>query len=275
MANETPDAVRRTGSLRIAASLEEQDDCGRQLAAMSADGLPVEAYAGREGQGLLFPRDAAFSPVARCVSLAGSATQSGARLFEFSQVTSVAEGCVTTKGGTVYAHDIVVAVDGNLERILPELSSRVRTARLQMLATAPLPSMIFSRPVYSRWGLDYWQQLPDRRIVLGGARDVGGDAEWTSSNAPTSVVQHALTDLLTRLVSAHCDMPAMVTHGWAASVAYTTTGLPILEEVKPGVWAVGGYSGTGNVLGSLAGRAVATVLTNGTSSAAELFRAHN
>ena len=48
MASETPAAVRCTGSLRIAASAEEDADCAAQLDAMERDGLPVEAY---EGQG--------------------------------------------------------------------------------------------------------------------------------------------------------------------------------------------------------------------------------
>jgi gamma-glutamylputrescine oxidase len=122
--------------------------------------------------------------------------------------------------------------------------------------------------VYSRWGLDYWQQLPDRRIVLGGARDVGGDAEWTSGAEPTDVVQEALN----RLLSDGLDVHARVTNRWAASVAYTPTGLPIAEQVRPGVWAVGGYCGTGNVLGSLAGRAAASLVVDGVSAVTELIR---
>jgi glycine/D-amino acid oxidase-like deaminating enzyme len=44
---------------------------------------------------------------------------------------------------------------------------------------------------------------------------------------------------------------------WAALVGYSDSGLPVLEEVRPGVWACGAYSGTGNVLGALCGRAAA------------------
>jgi gamma-glutamylputrescine oxidase len=52
---------------------------------------------------------------------------------------------------------VVVAVDGCLEDLMPELKGRVRTARLQMLATAPAPEVKFTLPVYRRYGYDYWQ----------------------------------------------------------------------------------------------------------------------
>ncbi|MGE5733249.1 MAG: NAD(P)/FAD-dependent oxidoreductase, partial [Gemmatimonas sp.] len=177
MAGETPAAIRRTGTLRIAASDEEHSDCREQLAAMHRDGLPVEPYDGPQGHGLLFPRDAAFDPVQRCRALAERCADAGVRIFEQSPVAAISAGCVQTNGGEVRAPHVVVAVDGGLELLLPELAPRVRTARLQMLATGPAPDVHWPRPVYSRWGLDYWQQLPDGRVALGGCRDVGGDAE--------------------------------------------------------------------------------------------------
>jgi gamma-glutamylputrescine oxidase len=36
--------------------------------------------------------------------------------------------------------------------------------------------------------------------------------------------------------------------------------LPVVEEVRPKVWALGGYSGTGNVIGALAARAVVAAI---------------
>jgi gamma-glutamylputrescine oxidase len=64
-----------------------------------------------------------------------------------------------------------------------------------------------------------------------------------------------------------------VSHRWAATVGYTQDALPVLEEVRPGVWAIGAYSGTGNVIGALCGRAVAEVVLTGRSDLADLLRA--
>lgn len=266
---ETPNAVRRTGTLRIAASDAERADCERQYEAMRADELPVEQYDGPEGVGLLFPADAAFDPGLRCRTLACDALARGARLFEHTRAIEIADGCVISRNGSVRARDIVVAVDGRLEQLVPELGTRVRTARLQMLATAPLERRLFERPVYARWGLDYWQQRADLRLVLGGARDVGGVGEWTASTETSESVQSALNDLLRDSLC----IQAPVTHRWAASVGYTASGLPVIEQVHPHVWAIGGYSGTGNVIGALCGHAVADLIVHGRSATADLLRA--
>ncbi|MEO8561637.1 MAG: FAD-binding oxidoreductase [bacterium] len=252
----TPELVDRTGSLRIADSPEERADCRHQLQTMQADGLPAEWYDGPEGVGILVTGDGIFNPLARCRALASLATSRGAVLHEQSRVIGIDASGVHTNDGWVHCRSIVVAVDGRLERLLPELSGRVRTARLQMLATAPAPEVNFPRPVYARWGYDYWQQRPDRTIALGGARDVGGETEWTDDVVPTEPVQRALeVKLRDRL-----GVRAPVTHRWAASVGYTADGLPIAERVRANVWAIGGYCGTGNVIGALLGRAAARAI---------------
>jgi glycine/D-amino acid oxidase-like deaminating enzyme len=266
MSAETPDVVRRVGSLRIAASAAEELDCAAQLDAMRDDGLPVQPYEGREGRGLLVPTDGAFHPLARCRSLALRALAGGARLFERSPALAIAGDEVVTPHGRVRCGRVVVAVD-SLNVVLPELEGRVRSVRLQMLATEPARDVLLPHPVYTRWGHDYWQQLPNGRIALGGARDLGGVAEWTADATPTEPVQRELE----RCLREHVGSDLRVTHRWAATVGYTADRMPIAEEVRPGVWALGGYSGTGNVMGALLGRAVAQRIVRGGSPLLEPF----
>ena len=267
IAGEAPWAVRVTGSLRIADSAEEVDDCRRQLEALHADDLPAEWYEGPEGHGLLLPTDAAFNPLLRCRILARRALDGGARLYEYTPALDIRPGEVRTPAGTIRCDKTIVAVDGRLESILPELRGRVRTARLQMLATAPTDEVRVPRPVYARWGYEYWQQLPDGSIALGGFRDFGGEGEWTEEAAPGEVIQARLEQFLRERMGVR----APVTHRWAGCVGYTTTGLPVLEEVRDGVWAAGGYSGTGNVIGALCGRAAAELALTGASELADVF----
>jgi glycine/D-amino acid oxidase-like deaminating enzyme len=80
-------------------------------------------------------------------------------------------------------------------------------------------------------------------------------------------VQQALETLLRDQLGVR----APVTHRWAATVGYTPNGLPVLTEVRPDVWAIGGYCGTGNVIGALCGRAVTEMLITGSSRFADLI----
>lgn len=249
----TPDRVRRTGSLRIADSDEERADCEAQRDAMARAGLPVEPYDGPWGRGLRFPTDLCFDPMGRCRDLARAAGARGARLYEHSPVRELAADGATTPAGRVRAERVIVLVDGGLPRLLPELGRRVRSARLQMLATAPARDVSIPVPMYLRHGYEYTQQLPGGEVALGGFRDHQLEAEWTEDTAPTDAIQ----GLLDRYLRERLGTAAPVTHRWAATVAYTDGPLPVVEELPRGVFAAGGYSGTGNLVGALAGRAAA------------------
>jgi len=267
-AETLPSVYRLTGSLRLAADPAERADCVAHLAALQAAGLPGEWYEGPEGEGVLLPGDGVFQPLRRLRRLARQVTEAGARLYEASPVRRIEPGQVVTDAGVVLCGAVIVAVDGRLERIFPELAPRVRTARLQMLATGPAPEVAFPRPVYWRHGYEYWQQLPDGGIALGGFRDQALAEEWTTDAEPTGRIQGLLEEFL----RGHLGVRAPVTHRWAASVAYTPDGLPVCEEVRPGVWAVGGYNGTGNIVGALCGRAAARRVCGLPSDWLELLR---
>jgi glycine/D-amino acid oxidase-like deaminating enzyme len=241
---------RRVGSLRVESEAGLLEDCRLQAEALRADGFEVLDYSGPEGTGLLFPQDGVLHPLDRVRTLARTARS---RLFEHSPVTALTGTAVTTPHGEVRCGAVVVCVDGNLDLLLPEVP--VRTVRLQMLATAPLPEPRWERPVYYRDGFEYWQQLPDHRLALGGFRDVGGEVEQTRSTETSEPVQRALE----RFLREHLHVVAPITHRWAASVGFTDDRLPFLGEVRPGVWACGGYSGTGNVVGALCARQVAVL----------------
>jgi gamma-glutamylputrescine oxidase len=268
MTTQTPSAIRRVGSLRIATSPAELEDCRWQLVAMQADGLPVSWYSGLEGEGLVIETDGAFNPLSRCRLLATQAIQAGANLFEHSSVTSLSGNEVCTQHARVRCKKVIVAVDGKLEVLLPELTGRVRTSRLQMLASAPTTEVLLPRPVYARWGYEYWQQLPNGSISLGGFRDAALEQEWTTDTDPIEPIQGLLENFMRENIGVK---HAPITHRWAASVSYSSGNLPILQEVRENLWAIGGYSGTGNVVGALLGRIVAELAVLGKSEHAALF----
>ncbi|HET8583883.1 MAG TPA: FAD-dependent oxidoreductase [Jatrophihabitans sp.] len=263
--------LRRVGSIRLAglpgeprdaaeAADRERElaDCAAQAATLRQHGIAVEEYDGELGRGLFLPDDAALNPAVRAIELARRLAPQ-ANLHEHTPVHAITAKTVQTAHGTISAGIVIVAVDGRLDVLLPQLAGRVRTSRLQMLATAPVPPRL-PCPVYGRWGYDYAQQLPDGRLYAGGGRDRFVEAEWTHDTTTTRDVQSYVETVAERMAS----KPVTVTHRWAASVGFTADARPLCTAVDDGVIAVGGYNGTGNLVGPVAARAAVALAVDGT-----------
>jgi gamma-glutamylputrescine oxidase len=251
---EAPEAVRRTGSLRVASDDAEWADCVMQVSAMHADKIAAEARETPFGRGVFVAHDASVQPVTRGRALARMAIERGARLFEHTRAIRFAGDEVVTPQGRIRCAGVVVAVDGGLEDIVPEVRDSVRTTRLQMLATEPATDVSIPCPVSLNYGYDYFQQLEDGRVVLGGGRNRAFDHEWGAPAEPSDEIQSYLDTLLRDRIGTK----ARVTHRWAARVAYREDGgVPPMFCVRNNAWVVGGYNGTGNLLGSLYGRGAA------------------
>lgn len=247
-----PSVARRIGYLRLAHDTVDETDCRAHLKALRLATFPAEWYDGALGRGLLVPDDAVIDPLARCRLEAERVSARGAKLFEHSVVERLEPGVVMTREGTVRCRLTIVAADGALAALFPELEGRVWPMRLQMLASGPHPPGLLPHAISARGGWEYAQQLPDGTIAFGGCRDVGGAAERTSDTSVTVEVQDALEQRFREVTG----IDPIVTHRWAATAGYTSNGLPVLEEVLPSVWAVGGYCGTGNLFGAACGRSV-------------------
>ena len=249
------DAFRRVGSLRLAYDEAERDALRREHDALCADGFAVEwvdelappldrLYLGA----IHHPSDGAIQPARWVRRLAAHAAAAGADLHEGEAVRVEA----------LDADAVVVAGDGFTAQLLPELAAHVRPTRGQVLATEPLPERLYERPHYARGGYDYWQQLPDGRLVLGGKRDASFETEQTHVEATTGLVQERLDALGRDLLGRQ----PVVTNRWAGIWGTTPDLVPLVGRV-PGrrdVWVAGGYSGHGNALGLACGDLVARAL---------------
>jgi glycine/D-amino acid oxidase-like deaminating enzyme len=249
------DAFRRVGSLRLAADDAEREALAAEYDALRDDGFDVEwpdALAtplDRLFRGaILHPRDGALQPARWVRRLARHAADAGAEIVENARVDVA----------SLEAPAVVVAADGFTSDVLPELRDLVWPVRGQVLVTEPLDEQLYVRPHYARDGYDYWQQLPDGRLVVGGKRDASFDTENTSVEETTVLIQQRLEAFVVELLG---RLPR-ITHRWAGIWGTTRDGLPLVGRA-PGrdrVWTAGGYSGHGNVLGLACGDLVARAI---------------
>jgi glycine/D-amino acid oxidase-like deaminating enzyme len=260
------DAFRRVGSLRLACDEDERGELRREHEALRADGFAVEWLDRLEAPldrlfhgAILHPRDGALQPARWVRRLARRAAEAGADIREHDPVT-VDELDVDA---------VVVCGDGSTARLLPELAPHVRPTRGQVLVTEPLAERLYDRPHYARHGWDYWQQLPDGRLAIGGQRDSALAAEETDVEEVTAVVQEHIEALVEQLVGRR----PRVERRWAGIWGTTPDLLPLAGRL-PGrgrVWVAGGYSGHGNVLGLACGDLVAGAILGDAPAGLELF----
>ena len=259
------DELRRPGSLRLAADREERDEIRAEYEALREDGFEVEwrdelppRLEGSFAGAMFHPPDGALQPAVFVGRLAAAAVEAGAAFAEHDRVESP---------DALHADQVVVATDGYGRGLLPELADAIWPARGQVVATEPLSERLFDCPHYARQGFDYWQQLPDGRVVLGGFRDFSIMSELTDVEETTPVIQEALDAFLVELLG---YMPA-VSHRWAGIFGLTQDLLPLVGRVRDGVWIAAGYSGHGNVLGFMCGELVAAAILGAKDPLLELF----
>jgi gamma-glutamylputrescine oxidase len=267
MAELGGDALRRPGSLRLATDEEERDEIRIEFEAMRADGIAAEwlddlpeHLAGRFHGAILHPRDGALQPARFVRRLAAHAADAGAEIREHERVEDVEQ---------LDADQIVVATDGYGHGLVPELADFIWPTRGQVVVSKPLDAVLYDKPHYARQGFDYWQQLPDGRVLLGGFRDVSIMDELTDVEITTPTIQASLERFLGELIG---EEPR-ITHRWAGIFGLTQDMLPLVGRVpgRDGLWVAAGYSGHGNVLGFACGELVADALLGETAPQLELF----
>ncbi len=263
------DAFRRVGSVRLAVDRAELDELRREYEALRDDGFGAEWLDPLPGSlgalfagGFVHPTDGALAPALWVRRLAEHAVAAGAQIVERHPIDR--EGI-----DRLEADAVVIAVDGMTDALLPELAPLVTSIRGQVLATEPLPDRLYDRPHYARGGYDYWQQLADGTLILGGRRDTSLASETTTSEGTTSFIQDQLDAFATALFG----RPVPVERRWAGIWGETFDLLPLAGRL-PGsdrLWVAGGYSGHGNVLGLACGDLVARAILGDVDPELELF----
>jgi len=263
------DALSRPGSLRLAADEEELEQLRLEFAALREEGFAAEwrdsealgptlrrAFLG----GIFRPHDGSLQPARFVLDLATRAIEAGVEVRERTRVESLAD---------LEAEQVVIATDGSGRGLLSELDEVIWPVRGQVVATEPLSERLFPYPHYARNGFDYWQQVPDGRLVLGGFRDFSIMSELTDVEETTPVIQEALDAFLLELLG---EMPA-VEYRWAGIFGLTQDMLPLVGGIpgRDGTWVAAGYSGHGNVLGLMCGELVADAILGRPHPILELF----
>lgn len=250
LAGGAPIGHARRGSLTLATSAAEREELRESAALLAEDGVEAvyteepallgPAHAGRAA-GLLNPADGEVVPTAAVAAIAAPVR---ARIHEGTGVTGLAPDRtgvrLITGRGEVTAGAAILATNAWTAELAAAVP--VRPVRAQMLASAPWPAPVAARPVYAERGFQYWRQLDDGRVLLGGFRNRAVEAEVGTDVEPTALIQDHLDGGLR-----HLGVTAAVTHRWAGTMGFSPDGLPLVGAV-PGqgrLHVCAGYTGHG------------------------------
>ncbi|WIG57480.1 MAG: hypothetical protein OJF49_000224 [Ktedonobacterales bacterium] len=279
---------QRVGSLRIASAEAELDELAASITLLHEDGWQAEtttrdqlpqrlrhAYLG----GIYYPLDAEIQPARFVAGIARLATQEGAAFYEKSPVTRLSVDTngilIETEHGSLRARQVLLAANAWLPDLAQQvgadwLARAITPTRGQMLATEPVAERIFTCPCYANEGYEYFRQLADGRLVIGGWRNTSFDSENTADETPGNPVQ----DNVERFLRDILRLPDLrVEQRWAGIMAFSADGLPFVGALPgvPDVYVSGGYTGHGNAYALLAARLISDLAKGAPNADADLF----
>jgi gamma-glutamylputrescine oxidase len=192
-------------------------------------------------------------PLRYALGLARAALAAGAVIHEQSLVLAVEDGAkpvIRTQTGHVQADHVILAANGYLGGLMPQVAARVMPINNFILATEPLPAgTVLSRDVAvadSKFVINYFRLSQDNRLLFGGGESYG-------YRFPDIIrtVRKPMLQVFPQLAQTRID------HAWGGTLAITMNRLPCFMRVRPNILSASGYSGHGVALATLAGRIMA------------------
>jgi glycine/D-amino acid oxidase-like deaminating enzyme len=266
---------REPGTLNLSISAQDHAEAAASIAARNADGYAgelldraalqsmVNTPLGEEIVGAAyFPGHALIHSGRLVRGIVDAAVRHGAKLC-IATVERIEQRdghpLVITDKGNIQTQSVVLGLNAWSRQIAPALNGIITPVRGQILNTAP------TKPVFAQgMGTDltptgeYWQQTLDGSIVLGGMRAAATNRDENMYDIGiTDEVQNALDTVLPRLFPGLKDLP--VTRRWAGLMGFTPDYVPVVDAMPdtPGVWAAGGFCGSGMPFGMVVGKYLA------------------
>jgi len=195
------------------------------------------------------------------LGIARAAASHGARLHEGVEVTGLRAAAggwrITTARGDVQARRVVLACNGYLRHLAPEVERRVMPINNFVAVTEPLGAdgarQLISNGAAvsdSRFVVNYFRLTPDHRLLFGGGENYG----YRFPADIVAFVRPHVLKIFPQLAHVRFD------YAWGGTLGITPTRMPCVRELAPGLVNASGFSGLGVVIAPYTGKAVADAL---------------
>ncbi len=207
---------------------------------------------------LLDMRAGTVQPLAYVRGLAHAAVKAGARLHIGSPVTALrrvgSRWVLTTPSGTLKARAVIMATNGYVEHIFPELKAAFIPFNYFQFCTEPLPESALRTVLPDRQGT--W----DTRTVLSSFRLDHSGRLMVGSVGRTDGFARGLhrhwAERMLRSVFPQIG-PVRMEYGWHGVIAMTTNHIPRFHVLGPDFVMITNYNGRGIGPGTVSGKLLA------------------
>ncbi|MBD3765513.1 MAG: FAD-binding oxidoreductase [Rhodobacterales bacterium] len=195
-------------------------------------------------------------PLNFALGLARAAAAAGAVIHEGSEVTHIDPGqpaTLHTAQGSLTAEHVILAANGYLGGLMPDIAARVMPINNFIVATEPLgarAARVLAENVAvadTKFVVNYWRLSDDGRLLFGGGESYG----WRFPRDIVATVRKPMLQIYPQLADVRID------HAWGGTLAISLTRMPCFRRVTGNILSASGYSGHGVALATLAGQMLA------------------
>lgn len=156
----------------------------------------------------------------------------------------------------IRCNQLVVATNGFARELLPELA--VRPTRAQCLVTEPIPELKVRGTFHMDRGYYYFRNI-DQRILLGGARNIAIQQEYTTNTDTSATIQQELERVLKTVILPGADV--RIEQRWTGTMGTGPSKQPIVERISDRVVVAVRLAGMGIAIGSRIGQRAADMVS--------------
>ncbi len=265
---------RQRGTYSLAGSDHELEELRRSAEFMQARGIPVsmvdaghcetELGAGSFAGGALYHEDGECHPVKL---VRGMAERSEATFYPHHEVFELRyedDGAVIarTQRHTFRAGAVVLATNGYSHLLHPWFADKIYPTRGQIIVTEPTAPFM-AAPCYANFVLDYFRQLADGRVLIGGFRQLARETETGVADVPNPEIHEALEGFLDKHFVALRGKK--IQYKWSGVMGFSADGVPLMGALPghPTCFFLGGFTAHGIGMAFRCGQLLANMMMLG------------
>lgn len=156
----------------------------------------------------------------------------------------------------LYSSKLVLATNAFTQNLLPE--NVIKPGRGYVFVTSEINDLPWKGTFHFNKGYVYFRNLGEKRILIGGGRNVDYKTEETTEFGINNTIKEYLVNFVNDVIKLPSDWS--IDKEWSGIMGFTNSKSPMVERINDNCLLVAGLSGMGVALGMQLGKQAANQL---------------